>query len=76
MFSPKDEYDFSIHSGESAQIAKQKLLDYYNEIKDNPNRHSQKEIRDEMEKYVKIISRAISKAGRDYHKITRKNSDN
>lgn len=76
MFSPKDESDFPIHSGEPARKAKQNLLDYFEQIKENPARYSQKEIRDEMEKQVKIISRAISQARSDYHKKTGKKSDN
>jgi len=76
MFSPKDEDDFPIHSGVAAQKAKQDLLDYYNKISENPDRYSQNEIRDEMEKHVKLISRTISKARGDYHKTTRKNYDN
>lgn len=68
MFSPKDEYDFSIHSGVSAQKAKQKLMDYYNEIRENLNRYSQQEIFDQLENYFENISQIISRTRSEYLK--------
>lgn len=60
MFSPKDEGDFPIHSGEPARKAKQDLLDYYERIKENLTRYSQQAIFDQLENYLKSISQVIS----------------
>jgi hypothetical protein len=61
MFSPKDEGDFSIHSGEPARKAKQDLLDYYELIKGNPTRYRQQKIIDQLLNYFETISQTISR---------------
>lgn len=60
MFSPKDEYDFSIHSGESVQQTKQKLLDYYERIRENPTNYSQLGIFNRLGNHFETIRQIIS----------------